>query len=98
MQEAIKENDTEYKAFAEDVDKGLSAPLKKISSKYLYNKEGSLLFEEIMDLPEYYPAKCEMEILQKHKNAILQNAYTNNELSIIDLGAGNGLKTMVLLN
>lgn len=98
MERLVRGKETEINKFAEEVDKGLSGKEKKISSKYLYNKEGSRLFEEIMDLPEYYPSKCELEILQTNKKKILDISKGNEELYLVDLGAGNGAKTQTLLN
>jgi L-histidine N-alpha-methyltransferase len=84
--------------FANDVLKGLSSSPKKLSSKYLYDHKGSKLFEEIMLLKEYYPTRCELEIFEKHKKSILQHCHTSEEvLDVVDLGAGNGLKALVLL-
>jgi dimethylhistidine N-methyltransferase len=84
--------------FANDVLKGLSSSPKKLSSKYLYDDKGSKLFEEIMLLKEYYPTKCELEIFTKHKSKILEHFHSTEEaLEVVDLGAGNGLKALVLL-
>jgi len=89
---------TEQNEFAKHVEEGLSAKEKRISSMYLYDDEGSRLFEEIMDLPEYYPTRCELEILKKYKRTILELTCIGTEIYVVDLGAGNGLKTMVLLH
>ncbi|MBX9853458.1 MAG: L-histidine N(alpha)-methyltransferase [Cytophagaceae bacterium] len=83
---------------AEDVLKGLSGKPKKLPSKYLYNDEGSRLFEEIMDLKEYYPARCEFEILKDSKDELLQYLKNDHEVYVVDLGAGNGIKTFILLH
>ncbi len=82
--------------FAEDVVNGLSKYPKKLSSKYLYNAEGDRLFQQIMHLPEYYVTRCEHEILQTQKQTIL--SLCTEPFQLIDLGAGDGLKTMVLLD
>lgn len=98
MEDFVREGATEVEKFAREVLEGLSAKQKKLSSKYLYNDEGSRLFEEIMGLPEYYPSRCELEILQNYKKEILSYAQSGSEIYLVDLGAGNGLKTMVLLS
>ena len=40
--------------------RGLAASPKRLSPKYFYDDAGSLLFERITELPEYYPTRCEM--------------------------------------
>lgn len=82
--------------FAEDVVKGLSQRPKKLSSKYLYNEEGDKLFQQIMHLPEYYVTRCEHEILETYKQTIA--GFSTEPFQLVDLGAGDGLKTMVLLD
>ena len=82
--------------FASDVDIGLSAGQKSISSKYLYDAEGDRLFQRIMDLPEYYLTRCEYEILLKNRDRILQ-AIGSGPINLVELGAGDGKKTFLLL-
>jgi len=84
------------KAFALDVLNGLSEHPKRLQSKYFYDDEGSRLFQEIMGLPEYYLTNCEYEILQTHKETISQFV-SNETFNIIELGAGDGLKTSILI-
>lgn len=88
----------ELKQFAEDVDRGLSASRKYMPSKYLYDDIGSRLFEKIMFLPEYYPTRCEYEILHLYRDHLL-NIFINGASSfeLIELGSGNGLKSKILL-
>jgi L-histidine Nalpha-methyltransferase len=50
-------------AFATDVIAGLSATPKKLPPKYFYDSTGSELFEKITELPEYYPTRTEIGIL-----------------------------------
>jgi L-histidine Nalpha-methyltransferase len=83
--------------FAKDVLVGLSKNPKHLSSKYFYNDKGDELFREIMHLPEYYPTKCEYEILNKNKAEFLKTFPHDNFFQLIDLGAGDGLKTTLLL-
>lgn len=82
--------------FASDVDAGLSRPQKSISSKYLYDAEGDLLFQRIMDLPEYYLTRCEYEILRNNRDTI-SALLGKEQLNIVELGAGDGKKTFLLL-
>jgi dimethylhistidine N-methyltransferase len=84
--------------FKKDVDKGLSAKPKYLLSKYFYDKEGDELFQKIMGLSEYYLTDCEFEILYKNKHnflKIFQNS--NTPFLLTELGAGDGLKTKILL-
>jgi L-histidine Nalpha-methyltransferase len=83
--------------FAKDVLAGLSKHPKQLSSKYFYNDKGDELFQEIMHLPEYYPTRCEYEILNNNKAEFLKIFPHDNFFQLIDLGAGDGLKTTLLL-
>ena len=84
--------------FAEDVLHGLRQTPKRIPPKYFYDDEGSRIFRQIMQLPEYYPTRCEYEILEQNKAAILRSvADSGRAFDLIELGAGDGLKTKVLL-
>lgn len=83
--------------FAEDVEKGLSAPQKYIPSKYFYDARGDYLFQRIMFLPEYYLTASEFEIFKNQANQIIEKASISKPLQVIELGAGDGLKTKLLL-
>ena len=50
--------------FLRDVIAGLTARPKRLPPKYFYDEAGAQLFEEITALPEYYPTRCELEILR----------------------------------
>ncbi|MGC2235728.1 MAG: L-histidine N(alpha)-methyltransferase [Pyrinomonadaceae bacterium] len=94
MQSATKQN-----TFAEDVLQGLSSAPKFLSSKYFYDDEGSRLFQEIMKLPEYYLTRAEFEIFERQTPSIFEAFAENcNEFDLIELGAGDGTKTAVLVN
>ncbi|MDZ7832668.1 MAG: L-histidine N(alpha)-methyltransferase [Desulfobacterales bacterium] len=90
---ACSENDE----FASDLLYGLSQPVKSVPSKYLYDETGSRLFCRIMELPEYYPTRCETEILLRYSPAIIQ-AVSAARLNLVELGAGDGSKTRILIN
>lgn len=81
--------------FGQDVKIGLSSFPKFLSSKYFYNAEGSRIFQQIMELEEYYLTNCEYEILQMQKENILTTLPKSFDL--VELGAGDGLKTKILL-
>lgn len=82
--------------FLNDVDKGLSKQPKSLSPRYIYDDQGSRIFEAIMELPEYYLTRCEHEILKNNSAAIAKELETE-AFNLIELGAGNGEKTELLL-
>ena len=59
--------------FKKDVLEGLSKHPKSISSKYFYDKNGDALFVKIMNMPEYYLTKSELEIFREQTSAICEN-------------------------
>ena len=50
---------------------GLSRPFKELPPKYFYDERGSQLFEQITELPEYYPTRAERAILEAHAAEIV---------------------------
>ena len=93
MQSATQQN-----TFADDVLRGLSSNPKFLSSKYFYDDEGSRLFQEIMRLPEYYLTRAELEIFSEQRDEIFQAfAESGAAFDLIELGAGDGTKTSVLV-
>ena len=88
----------ELTTFAEDVLRGLSLTPKQLSSKYFYDDEGSRLFQQIMELPEYYPTRAEFKLLTEQANEIAK-AFLDGagKIDLIELGAGDGTKTAVLI-
>lgn len=83
---------------AADTSKGLSANPKYLLSKYFYDERGSELFQQIMHMPEYYLTDCEMEIIKTHKQGILETICDQSLVfELIELGAGDGMKSKVLL-
>ncbi|MCY7347283.1 MAG: L-histidine N(alpha)-methyltransferase [Pyrinomonadaceae bacterium] len=94
MQSAIQQN-----TFADDVQRGLSANPKFLSSKYFYDDEGSRLFQEIMKLPEYYLTRAETEIFRSQTKEIYEAFAKQGEtFDLIELGAGDGTKTSLLVD
>ena len=85
-----------FEDFAADVERGLAAQSKYVSPKYLYDKVGSQLFEQICLQPEYYLTRTEASILTKHAPIISKLAGSNIE--IIELGSGSSSKTAILLS
>jgi L-histidine N-alpha-methyltransferase len=81
---------------ARDVREGLTASPKELSPKYFYDERGSQLFEQITELPEYYPTRAEGEILTARSGEILTAAGTPGTL--VELGSGSAAKTRHLLD
>lgn len=84
--------------FEEDVYNGLTRFPKHLSSKYFYDERGDKLFQQIMHMPEYYLTDCEFDILNSDKESIVNWFEKDTEnLNLIELGAGDGKKTKILL-
>lgn len=84
--------------FLEDVLLGLTSNPKFLYSKYFYDEKGSKLFQDIMNLEEYYLTNCEYEIFEQQKEKILEIfTQSNPKFDLVEFGAGDGLKTKVLL-
>ena len=81
---------------AADVRAGLTKPFKELSPRYFYDERGSELFEEITQLPEYYPTRAERAILELDGPAIVEAAA--GPATLIELGSGSARKTRVLLD
>ncbi len=85
--------------FAVDILEGLQDNPKHLSSKYFYDEVGDHLFQKIMDLPEYYLTRTELKILEQNKAAIIRDFDPHNSgFDLLELGAGDGMKTKVLLH
>lgn len=83
-------------AFEKDVVDGLNASPKKLFSKYFYDDKGSALFQQIMQLPEYYLPACETEILTEKSGRLIDKLPRKN-YEVVELGAGDGTKTALFL-
>lgn len=85
-------------AMADAVLQGLSSPVKTLPSWLFYDEEGDRIFQQIMRMAEYYPTRCEYDIIQQYKSDLL-SAFRADAKSfhLIELGAGDGLKTEILL-
>jgi len=80
---------------AADVRAGLTKPFKELSPRYFYDERGSELYEQITALPEYYPTRCERQILQARSGEIVEATHPR---ALIELGSGSASKTRVLLD
>jgi L-histidine N-alpha-methyltransferase len=85
--------------FKNEVHEGLSSDPKFLPSKYFYDKKGDALFVEIMNLPEYYLTRSELEIFQNKTQELIDSigVQTDSYFELIELGAGDGTKTKELL-
>ena len=88
--------DTEQLQFMQDMQAALSHTAKSISPKYFYDKAGSALFDRICTLPEYYPTRTELSILQTHADDMAK--HMGEHADIIEFGAGSLHKIRLLLN
>lgn len=79
----------------DDVIAGLNQTQKTLPPKYFYDDRGSELFEQICDLPEYYPTRTEAWILAAYANEIAQ---ITGKCELIELGSGSSTKTIFLLD
>jgi dimethylhistidine N-methyltransferase len=89
---------TAAEMFAEEraeILSGLRAPQKRISPKYFYDQRGSELFDEICTLPEYYPTRTELGIMERHLPEIAD--LVGPQAAVIEFGAGSSAKARRLL-
>ncbi len=85
------------RAFMSEVLIGLSKKPKSLSSRFLYDAAGSDAFERICDLEEYYLTRCEAEILETHAAGLVERV-GGRPINVVDLGAGDGRKTALVLD
>jgi dimethylhistidine N-methyltransferase len=83
------------RTFADDAMAGLMAEPKRLPPKYFYDQRGSRLFEEITQLPEYYPTRTETAILQA--NAPEMAKLIPADAAMVEFGAGSSAKARILL-
>jgi len=88
--------ESERLQFMQDMQAALSQTPKRISPKYFYDQAGSVLFDRICELPEYYPTRTELSILQSHAGEMAECMGENPD--IIEFGAGSLQKIRYLLN
>ncbi|MFT4754061.1 MAG: L-histidine N-alpha-methyltransferase [Salibacteraceae bacterium] len=89
---------TQVTQFELDTMQGLTNPQKTMMSKYFYDAKGDAIFQQIMAMPEYYLTRSEMEIFENQKEDIFQQVCPKGlPFNLIELGAGDGSKTKVLL-
>ena len=82
-------------AFRADVLAGLAAPIPAVPARWLYDRRGSELFEEITRLPEYYPTRTEKALLERYSGEIASMLGTGE--AVVEFGSGSSAKTPILL-
>jgi dimethylhistidine N-methyltransferase len=83
-------------AFATDVLAGLGTTPKRVPAKYFYDETGSRLFEQITEVPEYYPTRSEMQALRDHAAEIA--ALIPAGAALVEFGSGSTKKARIVLN
>ncbi|HLT42973.1 MAG TPA: L-histidine N(alpha)-methyltransferase [Sphingobacteriaceae bacterium] len=84
--------------FSQEVTAGLLAEVKYLDSKYFYDVKGDALFQEIMNSPEYYLSRCELEILSRQSKTISDTIMRHfKRFNLIELGPGDATKSIHLL-
>jgi L-histidine N-alpha-methyltransferase len=84
----------EQRTLADDVLDGLTKPFKELPPKHFYDARGADLFDQICELPEYYPTRCEREILERFSEDIAERT---GATELVELGSGTAAKTELLL-
>jgi L-histidine N-alpha-methyltransferase len=82
-------------ALRADVTRGLTATPKTLPPKWFYDERGTVLFEQITRLPEYYPTRAEREVLADRAADI---AAATGARTLVELGSGSGEKTRLLID
>jgi dimethylhistidine N-methyltransferase len=83
-------------SFADHVVNGLGDNPKWLSAKYFYDAAGSDLFEQITELPEYYPTRTELKILRENAGAM--SAYVPLSAALVEFGTGSTRKARLLID
>ncbi len=83
------------KAFRSDVLAGLAQAQKAVPARWFYDETGSRLFEDITQLPEYYPTRAETEILMDRCEEF--RALIGPGRAVVEFGSGSSVKTPLLL-
>lgn len=82
--------------FAHAMQRALAEPPRRISPKWFYNSEGSRLFDAICELPEYYPTRTELNLLDRYGQDMARRIGPGAE--IVEFGAGSLRKVRLLLH
>jgi len=91
-------SENRLETFYDDVIEGLQSVPKRLNSKYFYDANGDKLFQELMECPEYYPTKCELEIFAEKTADLAASVIADGDaFDLIELGAGDAMKSTWLL-
>jgi len=82
-------------ALRADVRAGLTVVPKRLPPKWFYDARGSALFEQITELPEYYPTRTEAVLLARSVDEIAAESRAD---TLVELGSGSSTKTRLLLD
>lgn len=91
-----KDSNGVSQAFKEDVLAGLRQDQKAVPARWLYDDAGSQLFEDITQLPEYYPTRAETEILKARGAEFAEQIGSGR--AVVEFGSGSSAKTPLLLS
>ena len=89
------EQNADSAADLNEVLQGLRRQPKVLTPKFFYDERGSLLFEQITELPEYYPTRTELAIMRENIHEIV--GLIGPQASLIEFGSGSSMKTRILL-
>jgi dimethylhistidine N-methyltransferase len=95
MLDVVECGTRQQKVFRADVLAGMSGRQKSVPSRWLYDRRGSELFEEITGLDEYYPTRTETAIMRRHAEEM--GALCGEDIVLLEYGAGAGLKFEILV-
>ncbi|MDJ0787996.1 MAG: L-histidine N(alpha)-methyltransferase [Myxococcota bacterium] len=93
---SLTDHEPETETFLRDVLRGLRLTPKELPCKYFYDEAGSALFDRICALPEYYPTRTELSIMERHAPEIAETL--GEDVLLVEYGSGSSAKTRVLLD
>ena len=93
LQQLIEPEDADRRTL-EALRAGLTSSPKTLSPMHFYDERGSALFEEITQLPEYYPTRAETSLLEAHSRGLMRNLQPSE---LVEIGSGYSRKTRLLI-
>ncbi len=93
---SLLDHEPERTRFLHDVLAGLRRRPRMLPCKYFYDERGSHLFEAICQLPEYYPTRTELSIMEAHASSMAE--LLASDCLVVEYGSGSGAKTRLLLD
>jgi dimethylhistidine N-methyltransferase len=92
---ALRDLTPEARHLLDELLTGLRDTPKRIPSKYFYDERGSKLFDQICELPEYYPTRTELAIMSNEVDEMAQSI--GPDAAIFEFGSGTSEKTRCLI-